>query len=396
MCREGWATERLTHQGGVVADIERLHDSQFYTGDPLLRFLRDKLHLQDGWIIAGSAVLAGVAVFGVPALFGFSADLNRLASGLLESLLVIPLGMLIYVSLPNVFDDLFNTLADHAVIGQRRTEASGPAAYHAFLTDLVSQANRRWWVAGALTCVIGYCVYRLSGHVAGDVTAIGTPAEQLAQRVALLIAYAPGLYGAFFSIVRLLVALVFSVRLFRTFHIQVNSLHPDGAGGLAIIGRLLTINVLLATIIGAAAVAMSLLNLAAGTNPLWRVETLLLGAIYVFLTPLILYAWLWVPHRAMQEARDQVLLPLADEFQQAVQRSMPSAQDDAASVKAGTDKLDEIKRRYDLLQDGFPTFPVGIILSRSLIATSLLPALLTLISGLIPSVQAALVKLFAP
>jgi hypothetical protein len=379
-----------------MADIDRLQDRQFYTGDPLLRLLRDKLHLQDGWIIAGSAMLMGLALFGVPALFGFASDLKDLVIGSLETLLIIPLGMLIYVSLPNVFDDLFNTLLDNNVIGPRRKDVSGPTSYQAFLNDLVFQANRRVWVVGALGVATAYGVYRLSGHVSGDTTAVGTPAQQLAQRLALLVVYAPALYGAFLSIVRLLIALVFSVRLFRTFHIQVNPLHPDGAGGLAIIGHLLTINVLLATVIGAAAVAMALLQLAAGINPLWRVETLLFGAVYAVLTPLILNSWLWVPHRAMQAARDQVLLPLADEYQQAIRRSMPAAQDDAASVKAGTDKLDEIKRRYDLLQAGFPTFPVGTLVSRSLIATSLLPALSTLVSGLIPSVQAALVRLFTP
>ena len=238
-----------------MPDIDRLKDKQFYSGDPLLRLLRDKLHLQDGWIIVGSGMLSGLALFGVPALFGFSANLNTFAISLLEAFLVIPLGMLIYVSLPNVFDDLFNTLADNGVIGARRTDAIGPATYSAFLTDLVSQANRRVWVVGALGLSAAYWVYRLSGDVAGDVTAIGTPAQQLAQRVALLIAYTPVLYGAFLSVARLLIALVFSARLFRTFHIQVNPLHPDGAGGLALIGHLLTISVLLATIIGGAPAA---------------------------------------------------------------------------------------------------------------------------------------------
>ena len=106
-----------------MPDIDRLKDKQFYSGDPLLRLLRDKLHLQDGWIIVGSGMLSGLALFGVPALFGFSANLNTFAISLLEAFLVIPLGMLIYVSLPNVFDDLFNTLADNGVIGARRTDA---------------------------------------------------------------------------------------------------------------------------------------------------------------------------------------------------------------------------------------------------------------------------------
>jgi hypothetical protein len=377
-----------------MSDIDRLKDRQFYTGDPVLVFLRDKLHLEDGWIIAGSALLAGLALFGVPALLGIPVDLNAFVTDLLEALVVIPLGLLLYLSLPNLFDDFFNTLADNGVIGPRREEVAGPASYSAFLHDLVFQANRRGWVAGALGLAVAYWIYRLSGSVAGDATAVGTLQTQLLLRLAVLVAYTLSLYGVFFSIVRLLILLVFSVRLCRTFHVQVNPLHPDGSGGLAIVGRLLTTSVLIATIIGAAAVVMSLLFLARGANPLWRIETLLLGAIYLLLTPVLLYSWLWTPHRAMLEARDHVLRPLADEFQQAIHRSMPSAQDDAASVKAGTERLDEIKRRYELLHEAFPTFPVRTLVSSSLIVTSILPALSALLSSLMPSVQEALTRLF--
>jgi hypothetical protein len=139
---------------------------------------------------------------------------------------------------------------------------------------------------------------------------------------------------------------------------------------------------------------MSLLQLSSGLNPLWRMETLLLGAIYVLLTPLLLFGWLWTPHRAMQEARDRVLKSLADEFRQSIQRTMPSAQDDAAGVKVGTERLDEIKRRYDFLRDSFPAWPIQGFVSRGLVATSILPFLSTVISGLIPSVQEALQRLF--
>lgn len=377
-----------------MTDSDRLKDRQFYTGDPVLGFLRHKLHLEDGWIIAGSVLLAGLALFGMPALLGLPIGLNAFVIDMLETLVVIPLGLLLYLSLPNLFDDLFNTLAENGVIGPRRAEVAGPASYSAFLQDLVFQANRRVWVVGALVLPAAYWIYRLSGYVAGDATAIGTPQTQLSLRLAVLVAYTLSLYGVFFSIVRLLILLVFSVRLFRTFHVQVNPLHPDGSGGFAIVGRLLTTSVLIATIIGAAAVAMSLLFLARGANPLWRIETLLLGAIYLLLTPLLLYGWLWTPHRAMLEARDQVLRPLADEFQQAIQRSMPSAQDDAASVKAGTERLDEIKQRYELLHKAFPTFPVRTFVSSSLIVTSVLPALSALLSSLVPNVQEALLRLF--
>jgi|GEM_PF-4953918 hypothetical protein len=377
-----------------MTDNVRLKDGQFYTGDPVLVFLRNKLHLEDGWIITGSVLLTSLALLAVPTLLGLPIDLNTLTVDLLEMLVVIPLGLLLYLSLPNLFDDLFNTLTDNGVVGPRRADVTGPASYAAFLQDLVFQANRRVWVVGALILPAAYWIYRLSGYVAGDTTAVGTPQTQLLLRLAVLVAYTLSLYGVVFSIVRLLILLVFSVRLFRTFHVQVNPLHPDGSGGFAIVGRLLTASVLIATIIGAAAVIMSLLFLARGANPLWRIETLLLGAIYLLLTPLLLYGWLWTPHRAMLEARDQVLRPLADEFQQAIQRSMPTAQDDAASLKTGTARLDEIKQRYELLHKAFPTFPVRTFVSSSLIVTSILPALSALLSSLVPSVQEALLRLF--
>ena len=375
-------------------DVDRLTDRQFYKGDPLLVLLRDRLRLEDGWIIAGSALLTAAAVFGVPALFGIHANLPQLIVGLLETFLIIPLGLLIYLSLPNVFDDVFNALRDNHLIGGRREEVAGPESYAALLKALVFQANRRVWVVGALGLPAVYWIYRLGTHVSGDTTAVGSPEAQLAQRLAVLIAYSPGLYSVFFSVVRLLIALVFTVRLFRSFTIQVNPLHPDGSGGLAVIGRLLLVSVLIATAIGATAVVMSLLQLSSGLNPLWRMETLLLGAIYVLLTPLLLFGWLWTPHRAMQEARDRVLKSLADEFRQSIQRTMPSAQDDAAGVKAGTERLDEIKRRYDFLRDSFPVWPIQGFVSRGLVATSILPFLSTVISGLIPSVQEALQRLF--
>jgi hypothetical protein len=387
--------DTLAHcKGGIMTDDVRLKDGQFYTGDPVLVFLRNKLHLEDGWIIAGSVLLAGLALLAVPTLLGLPIDLNTLVVDLLEMLVVIPLGLLLYLSLPNLFDDLFNTLTDNGVVGPRRADVTGPASYAAFLQNLVLQANRRIWVVGALILPAAYWIYRLSGYVAGDTTSVGTPQTQLLLRLAVLVAYTLSLYGVVFSIVRMLILLVFSVRLFRTFHVQVNPLHPDGSGGFAIVGRLLTASVLLATIIGAAAVAMSLLFLARGSNPLWRIETLLLGTIYLLLTPLLLYGWLWTPHQAMLEARDQVLRPLADEFQQAIQRSMPTAQDDAAGVKAGTERLDEIKQRYELLHEAFPTFPVRTFVSSSLIVTSVLPALSALLSSLVPSVQEALLRLF--
>lgn len=47
------------------------------------------------------------------------------------------------------------------------------------------------------------------------------------------------------------------------------------------------------------------------------------------------------------EARDIASQPLANQFKQVILEAMPSTNDTAETIKAGTDRLDQLKRRYD-------------------------------------------------
>lgn len=370
-----------------------LSAQQLYKHDPLLVLLRDRLRLSNGWIIVGAALLAGGDLFGLAALAGERFSLRDVLMGdtlpaLLQTLVVVPIGFALYLWLPNAMADLFNTLKANGAIGECRPNRSGPESYEDFVEKLVTWADSRWWVVGALVSVALYWFYQLFITYPAEFSTLSPAWRQLWLRVAtLLLAHSPGLYATFFVIVRLLVVLVFTNRLFRLFYIRVNPLHPDGCAGLGVLGRLLTVSVLIATAVGAAWVGIVF---SARINPLLRLETVTLGALYVVFTPLLLIGWLASPHRAMKEARDATLQPLADEFQRAIAQAEPSAQDDAAAIKAGTDRLAELKRRYEFLRDSFPVWPMRTQPLRSLVGTAVLP----LISSLIPFVSSAIVGLF--
>jgi hypothetical protein len=307
---------------------------------------------------------------------------------LFQTLVVVPIGFALYLWLPNAIADLFNTLKANGAIGERRPDRPGPESYEGFTKKLVAWADSRWWVVGALMFVALYWLYRLLITYPAEFSTLSPAWRQPWLRVAtLLLAHSPGMYAAFYVIVRLLVVSVFTNRLFHLFYMRVNPLHPDGCGGLGVLGRLLTVSVLIATALGAAWVGGVL---SAGIHSLLRLEVVILGACYVVFTPLLLIGWLASPHRAMKEARDAALQPLADEFQRAIAQAVPSAQDDAAAIKAGTDRLAELKRRYEFLRDSFPVWPMRTQPLRSLVGTAVLP----LISSLIPLVSNAVIGLF--
>jgi hypothetical protein len=206
------------------------------------------------------------------------------------------------------------------------------------------------------------------------------------------------MYAVLLSFIRLLIALVFANRLFRIFTIQVNPLDTDGSAGLGILGRMLNVSVALLVTVAVAALVMNGAFLFGAPNAFSILEAVVLTLLYVILVPILLFGWLFLPHQVMQQARDSVLESLASEFQQAIVQTTPAPNDDAATIKAGTDRLSELRRRYELLQKTYPTWPLEIRQIRRLVATVSLPAVFTLIwpfiSKLLPVVGSSLNGLF--
>lgn len=278
---------------------------------------------------------------------------------------------------------LFNTLQANKIVADLQQSRFGISSYGDFLIKVVMWEDQFWWVAATLAFVVMYTLYRLL---------IADPRMPSAQpfwlEVASLIGNAFMIYSTLLTIKRLLVALFFTNILFSIFNIRVHPLHPDGSAGLAFLNVMLRVSVFLVFTMGLTALVLNTTFLSGSTDIYAILEAVIISVVYVILSLVLLIGWLQAPHQAMVEARNDVLQALASEFRAAVLQTAPAENADAKAIKAGTDRLNELKRRYQLLQDTYPTWPVEIVQVRRLVGTISLPALITLlwpfISKLLP------------
>ena len=367
---------------------------ELYQRDPLLVLLKHILRLNNLLITIGVILLTGAVVFGLAALGGTrfelqGPNLGNTLRATLQTFVIFPLLSWLFLLIPDAIASLFNTLHSNSVIGAPRQDQPGSEPYPDFLIRLVSWESSGWWVLGAWAFVVLYWLYRL---LIVDPT-LGNHSSLWLQ-IAILLIYSPMMYAVLLSFIRLLIALVFANRLFRTFTIQVNPLDTDGYAGLGILGRILILSVALLVTVAVASLVMNGAFLFGAPNIFSILEAIVLTLFYLAMIPILLFGWLFLPHQVMQEARDSVLESLATEFQQAIVQTTPAPNDDAATIKAGTDRLSELQRRYQFLQDTYPTWPLEVRQIRRLVATVSLPALFTLlwpfISRFLPAIGSAL------
>lgn len=368
---------------------------QFYQNDLLLVVFKDKLHLNNLVIVGGIAGLAVIVLFVLFALAGIKVDpTGYYVRAVIQAFIVMPALGWIYVTLPGNIANLFNTLETNKVIGDLHPNSSGITSYGDFLKKLIAATDNFWWVAGAMTFAVLYWLYRLL--LLDPLTRSAYP---FWLQLADMVIYAPMLYSVLLTIIRLLVALLYTNRLFNLFDIQVNPLHPDGSAGLGFLENMLKISVYLTVFTGVGALVLNPAFLYFNTNIFSLVEAVVLAIVYAAMSLTFFIGWLLVPHQAMVNARDEVLKSLANEFQAAIVQTTPAANADANAIKAGTDRLSELNRRYQLLQNTYPTWPLEIVQMRRLIGTVSLPALIALlwpfISKLLPAITSGLNNLLA-
>ncbi len=355
-----------------------LSAQQFYQRDPLLVLLKDKLRLNDLWIIAGIVVFPGS--FFLFSWFGWTSKgrfwtTGDTLSALLLTFFLFPLLFMIYLLVPASIAGLFNSLRTNGVIGKHRGHQPGVKTYENFVHQMVSRMDNSWWTVVILVIVAFYALYRLL-----LLEPLSSSPVPYWMRVSAIVLYLPLMYATGMSVVRLLLALFFTNWLFYLFTIQVKPLHPDGSGGLGALGRILWVSV---GIMLWEALLLSAAWLSRNLNWFSSPEMILLSTIYVTLTPALLIGWLVFPHRVMVRARDEVLQPLADEYQHALMQSLSSVEHDTRTIVAETRRLAPLKQRYDLVRSTFPTWPLEIDALGRLVVTVILPLLIPLIASLI-------------
>ncbi len=360
------------------ADLLCLHD-------PLYQLLTTFWNLNE-YAVAGVALFVSTFVLlGLGTLFQMTNDMNYLIRSIVQAWLVFPVLALLCIRIPREIAILFNTLRPKVLAPLTdipEDEQMGLRSYEQLVSLLITQTNRIWWSLGAGAILVLYWLYEL--FIIGFSQSGEGP---MTFRLAQLCVYSILIYSALLAVQRFFVAIYYINILFRTFQLKISPLDPDGSAGLGMMERMLGVSAAFITVMGIAALvlnswflSLSLPHSTIPVNQIW--EAVLFSIIYLIMAPILLSGWLLSPHTAMQEALNDTLRPLSEQIENTIISTMPSANSTSSEIKEGTDRLVELKRRYDLLANTYPLWPAQIRQIRRLAATVSLPALITFLASL--------------
>ncbi len=365
----------------TLDDPKVVYPKSIYANDPLYRLLKDRGHINDYVIIAAVGVLTALVFFGLGALLHvqYYGKWQYIVSATVQAVVVFPLVMLMYLQMPKSMSNLFNVIQSNGVIEDPldNDPAAWDGSYEKFLQGYIKYASHRLWTLAAVLFVGIYLLYRIAViFLNPDLQTPNLITFQIINALNNVII----VYCTTLAVSWLIAGQIFSNRLFKCFRFHLTPLHPDGCAGLGQMENALWMSAILIATIGIAALVMNGAFLT-GTFTLFSLgEAIVIGLIYLALIPTLLLGWTLFPHRVMQAGRDEVLQPLADKFKANINVGTPVDGEASAALKEDTDKLAELKRRYDLLEDTFPLWPTQHFLRH--IATLGIPAIITFIGGL--------------
>jgi hypothetical protein len=361
-------TQQAFREGSVSQRI--IEPSQVY--DPLLVLLKVKLRLDDWWVIIGWGILVLGLLLTIAAILPIDRWNGRDFFSPIQLLLFTAAYLIMigtYLSLPSAMADLFNSLWENGVIGDGQADTLGSLSYQEFVEKQVLWIHSRWWAAIALLAATLNPLFIVFAHPE-MVRSIPLWLECIT--VFIVVA---GNYGIVLVFIWLLMIAITTHRLFRTFTVRVKPLHPDGSGGLGLFNRLLWIAIPLVVIAGCAAPAFW------GSASTQSDRILILGDVvfYLLAAMLPLRAWLALPHQAMVQARNKLLQPLTNEYEQTLGEMLSGARGDVTAIREGTERLAALRKSYEEVRDSIPTWPIEIMQFRGLVTLLILPVLLTLL-----------------
>jgi hypothetical protein len=197
-----------------------------------------------------------------------------------------------------------------------------------------------------------------------------------------------GMYALVFAVINIFTTILILRRLFRNKEIHLSPLNPDKCGGLSSINaytQKLAYSLAVIGLIVSIAIIYELNN----GNLLNAYPVLLAMAFYIVLAPMIFFLPLGTAHGAMKKAKDQELLIIANEFDEAHEKLKSSALVwDKNSYTEELERIELIRKWYGIVQE-FPVWPFDIrSLQRFLgiITAPLVPAIISVIINILQGI----------
>ncbi|GAC1682332.1 MAG: hypothetical protein NVS9B9_04350 [Ktedonobacteraceae bacterium] len=376
-------TAAATKSIATEADnLKVVSPKKLYSNDPLYCLLKDRgIVINDYVVIAVVGAFTAVVFFGLGALLHvqYYGQWQYIVSAAVQAVIVFPLVMLMYLQMPQAMANLFNVIQSNGVIEDPLDDDPNawPRSYEEFVQRYSEYASRRWWTLAAIFFVVMYFLYRVAVILLNS--ELQTP-NLLTFQIINALNNALIVYCITLAVSWLIAGLLFSNKLFKRFRFHLTPLHPDGCAGLGQMENALWISAVLIATIGIAALVMNGAFLTGKFTPFSLGEAIVIGLIYLALIPTLLLGWTLIPHQVMVDGCNEVLQPLAATFKTTISTGTPRDNEVSADIKEDTDRLSELKRRYQLLQDTFPLWPTQHFVRH--IATLGIPGIITFIGGL--------------
>jgi hypothetical protein len=189
-----------------------------------------------------------------------------------------------------------------------------------------------------------------------------------------VLAWEIGLYALSMIIVRHLIIVLRISKFIQKVDFQLEILHPDSAGGIGIIGDFIKTSSLFAIGLGAIAAIYALEVSLVGSPLLERYDVLGFFIIYLGLVPICLIYPLTSTQRSMLKARNKILEPIAQEFQETLQMAQSKITEiSTEEIKGLNERLDQLQKHREIILQNYPVSPLLINTLRTFSVSAALP-----------------------
>jgi len=366
----------MPDSGSSVDSPQVVARSEPVLRDPVLRLIRRQHRCNDEVLIAIWMIVTAVILWLRPPV-AFSSGFTPLVStetlaAAAWTFLVVPAVLYAYLWLPDSLAQLVPELDTNGVI-----VGSKPAAPQRSIEDFTAEANRRIdriiWPLIMVAFIAWYLVFDWARSDAVGAARV--------QEILQLVVYAPVAYASGVALGRLVSGMAIVDDLFEHYAARVRPLHPDGAGGFGPLGHRLTMVARIIGAVGIGALVINAIDFQAGRSVVSPASVFTLGAI-ALVGPLTVWVGIRSPHRAMLEARDDVLAPITDAIERLSVGPLPQTDDTAqatAALKGTNEEIEALHRRQKLLVDSYPVWPIHTQGFRIVVATASAPLIVGIV-----------------
>jgi hypothetical protein len=193
-------------------------------------------------------------------------------------------------------------------------------------------------------------------------------------------------YVGFLLIIKGIIVIAYLNRLFQKFEVVVRLLHPDGAGGLAPLGKF-SVNAGYVLAIYGIGNVFGNLSEARLTGQDYQAiisqpYVLLIWLVYLLLAPLLFFLPLSVAHNGMAIAKTNYITNIADQFDKEMEQIQALLKGGAQSIKENIEKLEQLQKLHNISAK-FPIWPFNTTNLIRFFSSVLSPLVLSILTILI-------------